>query len=145
ERSGKIYLAAGRHTIKVAYFENQYGETLDVKYAGPGVSKQTIPASSLFKPTTTEPTPTPPSTPPSSSENGLLYTYYEGTFSKLPDFTKIKSVSSGYVNNFDITPRKRNDLFAFTFEGKVEINNSGDYTFYTNSDDGSKLYINGKE
>lgn len=85
------------------------------------------------------------STPPTTNKNGLLYSYYEGSFNNLPDFSKLNSVSSGYVNTFDLSIRKKNDNFAVVFEGKIDIATSGNYTFYTNSDDGSKLYINNKE
>src|SRR5690606_22268144 len=32
-----------------------------------------------------------------STENGLMYSYYEGTFDKLPDFSKLNTISTGYV------------------------------------------------
>lgn len=80
-----------------------------------------------------------------SNENGLMYSYYEGTFDKLPDFSKLNAISTGYVNNFDLSVRKKNDFFAIVYEGKIEITSSGNYIFYTTSDDGSKLYINNKE
>lgn len=50
EKSGKIFLAAGRHAIKVIYFQSGGSTALRVSYAGPGVEKQVIPASLLFKP-----------------------------------------------------------------------------------------------
>lgn len=50
---------------------------------------------------------------------------------------------TGTVATFDITPRTQNDNFVFAFDGYLEILTAGDYTFYTSSDDGSRLYING--
>ena len=38
-----------------------------------------------------------------------------------------------------------NDRFACEWEGKIMIENTGRYTFYTRSDDGSRLWINGKK
>jgi len=72
---------------------------------------------------------------------GLKYQYYEGSWDKLPDFTKINSVKEGVVTNFSLTPRRRNDNYAFEYIGFIDIDKAGDYTFYTTSDDGSKLFI----
>ncbi len=51
EISGTIGLKAGKHAISVGYF-NQLGfMILSVSYAGPGITKQTIPASALYRST----------------------------------------------------------------------------------------------
>src|SRR5690606_31291901 len=63
--------------------------------------------------------------------------------SNLPNFNTLAPVSMGSVENFTLEPRLRNDNFAFVFEGKINCPSSGTYTFYTSSDDGSKLYIDG--
>jgi hypothetical protein len=39
--------------------------------------------------------------------------------------------------------RRRDDYFALRFTGYINIQTGGEYTFYTNSDEGSKLYVNG--
>lgn len=75
--------------------------------------------------------------------NGLFYQYYEGEWSILPNFNALSPVETGIVDNFTLEPRLRNDNFAFVFEGKIKCPSNGIYTFYTSSDDGSKLYING--
>ncbi len=51
ERSGTIGLKAGKHAITVTYFENLGDALFAVGYAGPGVLKQFIPASALFRTT----------------------------------------------------------------------------------------------
>ena len=78
---------------------------------------------------------------PSGTVAGVNYKYYEGTWSTLPAFGSLTAVKSGNVANFDLTPRNRNDNFAFEFTGYVQVPADGQYTFYTSSDDGSKLYI----
>jgi len=50
EKSGSVNLAAGMHTIRVDFMEGQGGEILTVNWQGPGISKQTIPPSVLFRP-----------------------------------------------------------------------------------------------
>ncbi len=91
-----------------------------------------------------KPDPKPAPAPTPSSGNGLRYDYYEGTWEELPNFNQIKPKKSGTVPTFTLSPRTRDDSFAFTFSGYITISKSGTYTFYTESDDGSKLYINGK-
>ncbi|MHC4751678.1 MAG: PA14 domain-containing protein, partial [Planctomycetota bacterium] len=78
-----------------------------------------------------------------SEYGGLLYEYFEGTWDLLPDFDSLIPVKQGTVNNFDISVRNQDDNFGFRFSGQISITTAGDYTFYTTSDDGSKLYING--
>ncbi|QDA59510.1 PA14 domain-containing protein [Hymenobacter jejuensis] len=53
ERSGVIGLKAGKHALTVTFFERDGGETLAVSYQGPGVGKQPVPASALFRENTT--------------------------------------------------------------------------------------------
>ena len=74
--------------------------------------------------------------------NGITFNYYEGVWTKLPDLSKITSAKSGTVFEFGldkINPEK--DEFAVKFEGKISIEKAGDYEFFINSNDGSRLYI----
>jgi len=48
ERSGSIKLSAGRHPIRIEYYNGEGGFWLDAFYKGPGVYKQLIPADKLF-------------------------------------------------------------------------------------------------
>ncbi len=75
---------------------------------------------------------------------GVVYKYYEGTWDALPDFSKQTPVKEGITSNFDLSSRAKNDLFGFTFEALIDIAETGTYTFYTASDDGSVLLINDK-
>ncbi len=72
----------------------------------------------------------------------IHYAYYEGTWRKLPDFNDLSPVKTGKTSNFDMSARDRDDQFAFLFTGYLDIPVSGSYTFETQSDDGSRLYIN---
>jgi hypothetical protein len=92
-------------------------------------------------------TPTPTSlyrTPdnPGYTVNGVNYKYYEGYWDELPNFANITVVGQGTVNNFKIMTDKAN--FGYSFTGYINIETSGNYTFYTRSDDGSRLYIGSK-
>ncbi len=78
---------------------------------------------------------------PAGAVNGLDYAYYHGTWNSLPDFGALTPVKTGTVANFDLTPRTQNDNFGFRFTGYVNAASDGVYTFYTTSDDGSRLWI----
>jgi glucose/arabinose dehydrogenase len=49
ERSATRNLTAGDHSLRVEFFENAGGAGLILSWAGPGISKQVIPASALFQ------------------------------------------------------------------------------------------------
>lgn len=72
---------------------------------------------------------------------GLNYKYYHGTWSVLPDFNTLTPEKVGNTPNADLSVRARNDNIGFLWEGSINIPVSGNYTFETRSDDGSKLYI----
>jgi putative heme-binding domain-containing protein len=44
----------------------------------------------------------------------------------------------------NVPQKKQNDRFALRFSGILQVPKSGQYTFYTNSDDGSRIYIGTK-
>jgi len=77
-----------------------------------------------------------------ADDNGLWYEYYEGYYGGLlPYFSVLTPVKQGPVNNFGLGMRNRNDGFALRFTGLIDVPADANYTFYTCSDDGSKLYI----
>ncbi|MDB5255928.1 MAG: C-terminal target protein [Chitinophagaceae bacterium] len=232
ERSGMIGLKAGKHAITVNVFQGVGGQSLSVSYAGPGIVKQTVPASTLFNnnisPVVTITAPannasfiatsnvvftatatdadgtiakvdfysgitligtstvnpytftwnnvaagsyaitakatdnfgavstsavvnvivSPLRTPenPSGTSAGVIYKYYEGgTWSVLPDFTTLTPVKSGIVSTFSSAVANREENFGISFTGFINVPTDGIYTFYTNSDDGSKLFIGSAE
>jgi predicted alpha/beta superfamily hydrolase len=73
---------------------------------------------------------------------GLKYSYYEGSWDSLPDFSKLKPVKTGVADttfNLKNLPAKTN--FACLFEGYLEVVTDGYYIFGLSSDDGAKLFL----
>ncbi len=139
EKSGKIGLKAGKHVITALFFENVGGQVFNVSYQSVTLAKQAIPNSALYRANGI--ITLLPAVNPANTITGLDYKYYEGTWSLLPAFNTLTPVKTGVSNNFDITLANSADNFGFTFTGFITVPADGEYTFYTTSDDGSKLYI----
>lgn len=80
----------------------------------------------------------------------LHYRYYIGdNLTKLPDFGKLTPVEEGQVSSgkMDITlhQKERHDNYAYEFEGMLDCPKEAEYTFNMGSDDGSQLWIDGKD
>ena len=65
----------------------------------------------------------------------------------LKTLAKMKPKGSGVASaiSLKVPQRKANDAFALRFTGNIQVPRSGSYTFSISSDDGSRLYIDGKE
>lgn len=75
---------------------------------------------------------------------GINYKFYEGQFSEIPGFDSLKVVHEGVIDNFTLIKTFTKDYFALDYSGYINIPSDGVYTFYTDSDDGSLLYIGDK-
>lgn len=84
---------------------------------------------------------------PEGQEKYVTYAYYEGFWQMLPDFSQIEPLHSGVTYEFhlDGVENRRPNFYAVRFEGQIHLDQAGQYTFYTRSDDGTKLYIDGTE
>ena len=81
---------------------------------------------------------------------GLKYELYDNTVFpsvELPIFDSVRATSEGVaeVPTIDLPGRQGNDNFGVKFTGMIAIPRDGTYTFHTRSDDGSRLYVGGKE
>ena len=93
-------------------------------------------------PPASPPSPAPSPSPSSKLQPGLHYSYYEGKWNQLPQFSALEAKQEGTIANVDLSPRLRNSSFGFVYKGYINIVTPGTYTFYTTSDDGSQLFIN---
>jgi len=86
-----------------------------------------------------------PATRVKNDKKGLEYKYYEGNWEKLPDFSTLQPNKTGTSQQVNLAETgHRDDFFAIVFEGYIDVSKTDHYTFYLQSDDGSKLYLNGK-
>lgn len=89
----------------------------------------------------------------SSGLRGEIYFLPENT-DFLPDFKRLKPVGTIYTTNLNVPPMSfrqgfpgitnRFEWFAIDYTGRFWIEQPGPYRFGLTSDDGSKLYIDGR-
>lgn len=72
---------------------------------------------------------------------GLSVRYYEGDFGTVLDLADAHPVTESTAASFAIPDYVRADEFGLEFYGALEVPRDGDYTFYTTSDDGSRLCL----
>ncbi|HXH60643.1 MAG TPA: alpha-L-fucosidase [Fimbriimonadaceae bacterium] len=76
---------------------------------------------------------------------GIAYTYIEQGWQTLDQMKNAKTTATGVsTKGLDIGQRKRDEHFGFSFNGVFTAQKDGIYTFFLTSDDGSRLYIDGK-
>jgi azurin len=80
---------------------------------------------------------------PASGLRELSYAYYEGNWSMLPDFSALTPQETGRLpkNVIDLAVAKKADFYAMVFTATLDVPADGNYTFYLNSDDGSRLFL----
>ena len=78
-------------------------------------------------------------------KNGVAYTYREGNCEKVADVPQAKVIKQGILPRITIAEAAASDHFAYEFRTWIEIPERGVYRFYTYSDDGSVLSIDGQE
>lgn len=78
-------------------------------------------------------------------KNGVKYTYYEGEFKNLEEVkTKGVKKDNGTMSYFIVDEAPVEDHYAYEFTSYLNIPETAVYRFFINSDDGAKLYIDGK-
>lgn len=86
------------------------------------------------------------SKPVNPTKNGVSYIYYEGKFKHTDHFkTNGTKKEEGVMSNFSILNAPAKDHFGYEFKSYIKIPKTGVYNFYLYSDDGSLLYVDGKE
>ena len=130
EKSGGIYLDAGRHPIRLDWFNGPEKYGLEVEYAGPNLPRQKIPDSALVYAVNA-----------GSFAPGLNYSCFPADGEILPDFSRLTALKTGIVSNFDLGVIVQPEHVGLEFNGYIQIPHAGLYTFYLTSDDGSRLFV----
>jgi len=134
ERTGSIYLRKGRFPIQVLWYNYTRYRSLTVEYSGPDFARTKIPDSALSSARVR---------PDGSLEyaRGLNYRCFEGQWQSLVELQPMVPVKTGVTSNFDLAVTTRDEHVALAFDGVIQIEAEGFYTFYLGSDDGSQLFI----
>jgi signal transduction histidine kinase len=135
EKSGAVFLPAGRHAIRLQWFNGVEKYGLEVDYQGPNLPRQKIPDSVL------ERVEADARTGASNWVHGLDFVCSEAPGEVLPDFNPLTALATGTVSNFDLRVMARPERVGLSFAGFLEVPRDGLYTFYTTSDDGSRLFV----
>jgi signal transduction histidine kinase len=133
ERSGSIWLESGRHPIRLEWFNRTWNSGLEVEYEGPDIPRQSIPDAALLRPATKAAS--------SSLVRGLDYECFEFDGDILPNSPRRTVLRSGVTDSFDLRVCSRPENVGLEFAGYIEVPRDGLYTFYTRSDDGSRLFV----
>lgn len=129
--SNSLNLPAGRHPIRVEWFNGFGPAWLQVDYAGPDIPRQPIPASRLSH-----------VDPQSGRETlGLTCAGYEEHWARLPDFALWPVAWTEVVSNFTLNARAQAEFRGAVFSGMLTVTEPGNYTFALKSDDASRLYL----
>ena len=77
----------------------------------------------------------------------LEYRFYRDTFRSLPDFDSLKPETVAKLEPpvISLSPATRADDFGFVFAGTLIVPADGDYEFTLDSDDGSRLLLDGRK
>ncbi len=79
-------------------------------------------------------------------KTGIGYKYFEpATNITLKSVELEPVIKTGVANEISIKGKMRKEKFAFQFDGYIKIDAGSFYTFFTQSDDGSKLFIDDME
>ena len=140
ENSGTINLTAGqRYDLKMEFYEHSNGAVARLSWSAAGIAKEVVPASQLFP----SGGGTPPPPPPNPSTPGLAASYFNGmTLTGTPVTRVDPNINFDWDTGSPAAGIGTNN-FSARWTGKVTPKVTGTHTFYTQSDDGIRLWVNG--
>ncbi|MFH0771849.1 MAG: PA14 domain-containing protein [Candidatus Omnitrophota bacterium] len=132
ETQGSLYISPGLYDIELDYYENALAAVCKLCWSSSTIAKSLIPQANLYYERD------------NSNEGGLLAEYFDNA-----DFTnpKIKRIEPSI--NFDWASFAPDSLiqpntYSIRWTGQVKADYDETYTFYTASDDGVRLWIDGR-
>ncbi|MDB6028854.1 MAG: glycoside hydrolase [Verrucomicrobiales bacterium] len=147
EKSGETLLKPGDHALRIEYFQNRHGASCDFAWQPPRGAKQLVPGSVLFHDAAAPET--------LSLKPGLLGEYF--LFHKStdefpiftseikPTYTVVDPIIDFELPNKPFPKRKLTKRFFARWTGKIRITSVGVYNLSLESDDGSRLFLDGNE
>jgi hypothetical protein len=146
ENSGSAKLEAGKpYHMVMEYFESKGEATAQLSWSSSQQKKEIIPQSQL-RSEALAPVVTPqPGAPVIGTGNGLKAEYFAGT-----DLKNLKLTRTDATVNFNWGEGSPDsaiakDQFSVRWSGQVMPKYTETYTFYTGTDDGVRLWVNGKQ
>jgi len=134
--NGTITLTGGqKYSIEVDYYQDGGSAVAELMWSGPKTAKEIIPTADLYPAT------------PAGAGTGLIAQYYKNTnLSGTPAVTQIAPQInfSSPTGQAPVSGLPHTDWSA-RWTGTVQPTYTGTYTFYTTSDDGIRVFVNGKE
>ena len=82
---------------------------------------------------------------PADLQPGIHYDYFTGSFTSVDALDVSHPDKSGVINGFNLKKAPGVNQYGYAFRGYLKIPKDGYYVFYVESNDGGKLYIDGKE
>jgi len=151
---GTIDLVAGqRYDIKVEYYQHAGNATAQLSWSADGIDQQIIPQSQLYADGIPSPVPIPvpvivPTPAPVAdigSGDGLTGQYFNGKALGTIALTRVDPTVNFNWHRGSPDPLVNADHFSARWSGQVQAKYSEAYTFSTTSDDGVRLWVDGKE
>ncbi len=136
--TGKITLAANqKYDIVLEYFENTGRANAQLEWSSASQGRQVVAATQLYS--------TPPPPPTGGNGNGLSGTYYDNINFTNPVLTRTDTAVDFNWGDGSPAATIANDTFSVVWTGQVQAQFSETYTFFTNTDDGVRLFVNGQQ
>lgn len=141
EASGTVNLKPGDHDILIEYFDATFDALMKASWSSPELNREIIPANVLWHKA------------PGKDELqvGLWGEYFDFSngFPQPPanrkaDFKRVSRTLDFEPTEGEFGNTTLSDNFFARWSGTLRVPKAGKYTFYTSSDDGSRLLINGK-
>jgi len=129
-----VTLAAGNHDIRMEYYNNRYDAVARLAWSGPGVTSGTVPTDHLLA----------ANVPDVTTVHGLTGAYYGNTGLTGTPVTRLDSTVNFNWGTAAPVAGIGADHFSVRWTGQVQPMTTQTYTFQTASDDGVRLWVDGK-
>ena len=145
EDKGVIRLAAGqRYELVMEFFENGGGALARLSWSSKSTPKAVVPRTSLFPKDVFPPGELDPAKLPADAR-GLLGKYFRNVeLTGRGSYRLDAAVDFNWEGNAPGVRGIPADGFSVRWTGQLQVDQTDTYTFYTESDDGVRLWVNGQ-